>query len=240
VYECTEEKNRCQEAIGWAVPQFEYRFTPKQSLLPKQGAPAMTSAAERIIGLYQQHAGDWDRERGHSLLEKPWLDRLLVLLPPRASVLDIGCGSAQPIARYFIEMGCEVTGIDSSVALISICKSRFPGQDWFVADMRHLSLDRRFHGLLAWDSFFHLCPEDQRSMFPLFRRHAAPKAALMFTSGPSHGEAIGAWKGEPLYHGSLDEAEYRLLLNQNDFEVVSHIVEDPSCGHHTVWLAQLN
>ena len=61
----------------------------------------------------------------------------------------------------------------------------------------------------------------------------------MFTSGPSQGEAIGSYKGEPLYHGSLEEAEYRLLLNQNGFDVESHVVEDPTCCHHTVWLAQL-
>jgi SAM-dependent methyltransferase len=200
----------------------------------------MTSAAERIIDLYQRYASDWDRLRGgEGLFEKPWLDRFLALLPPRASVLDIGCGSAKPIARYFIAQGCAVTGIDSSADLIAICKGRFPGQDWIVADMRTLSLDRRFQGILAWDSFFHLCPEDQRLMFPIFRRHAAPKAALMFTSGPAHGEVIATWQGEPLYHGSLDGGEYRLLLDQNDFDVVSHVVEDPRCGQHTIWLAQL-
>jgi SAM-dependent methyltransferase len=198
----------------------------------------MSSDAERIINLYQRYADDWDRERGRSLLEKEWLDRFLTLLPPESSILDIGCGSGEPIARYFIDKGCDVTGIDSSAPLIAICKDRFPDQDWIVADMRTLSLDRRFDGILAWDSFFHLCPEDQRRMFPIFSRHAKPRAALMFTSGPSHGEAIGIYKGEPLYHGSLDEAEYRLLLNQNGFDVVSHVVEDPNCGHHTVWLTQ--
>jgi hypothetical protein len=132
-----------------------------------------------------------------------------------------------------------VTGIDSSPALISICKERFPDQEWIVADMRSLSLDRRFDGILAWDSFFHLCPEDQRQMFPIFRRHAFGKAALMFTSGPSHGEAIGTYKGEPRYHGSLDGAEYRSLLHENGFEVVSLVLADPDCGHHTVWLAQV-
>jgi hypothetical protein len=66
-----------------------------------------------------------------------------------------------------------------------MCKERFPDRDWQVADMRTLSLGRAFEGLLAWDSFFHLCPEDQRRMFPVFRKHAAPRAALMFTSGPS-------------------------------------------------------
>ena len=199
----------------------------------------MSSPSERIISLYQRYAVDWDRERGRSLLEKDWFDRFLALMPQRATILDIGCGSAEPIARYLIEKGCDVTGVDSSLSLIGMCKDRFPDQDWIVTDMRSLSLDQRFDGILAWNSFFHLCPEDQRKMFPIFRRHAEPKAALMFTSGPSHGEAMGTYKGESLYHGSLDGAEYRSLLEQNGFDVVSNFVEDPTCGHHTVWLAQI-
>ena len=201
--------------------------------------PAMASESERIIGLYQRHATEWDKLRGRRcLLEKRWLDRFLALLAPGASVLDIGCGAGEPIARSLIERGCHVTGIDSSAALIGMCKNRFPDQEWIVADMRGLSSDRRLDGILAWDSFFHLSPEDQRRMFPIFRRLARPQAALMFTSGPSHGEAIGTFRGEPLYHGSLDEAEYRSLLVQNGFEVVSYVVEDPDCGQHTVWLAR--
>lgn len=199
----------------------------------------MASDAERIINLYQRHADDWDRERGRSLVEKEWLDRFLAILPPKPSILDIGCGSAEPIARYFIENGCDVTGIDSSLSLIGMCKDRFSDQDWMVADMRTLSLDRHFDGILAWNSFFHLCPDDQRQMFPIFRRHAGSKAALMFTSGPSLGEAIDTYQGEPLYHGSLDGDEYRSLLSQYGFDVVLHVVEDSTCGHQTVWLAQL-
>jgi trans-aconitate methyltransferase len=143
------------------------------------------------------------------------------------------------MARYVIEKGYPVTGVDSSPALIDLCKSRFPAQDWIVNDMRTLALSQRFGGILAWDSFFHLSPEDQPQMFPIFKAHAAPKAALMFTSGTVHGEAIGTFQGEPLYHGSLDTAEYRSLLHQNGFAVVSHVVEDPSNGGRTVWLAQL-
>jgi len=196
------------------------------------------SSAERIIDLYQRHAGEWDKARGRHLFEKPWLDRFLALLRPRASILDLGCGSAEPIARYFIEQARHVTGVDSSSALINVCKSRFPDQTWIVSGMRTLSLTRRFDGILAWDSFFHLSPEDQPQMFSIFKSHAAPHAALMFTSGTVHGEAIGDFQGEPLYHGSLDTAEYRSLLNQHGFAVVSHVVEDPTSGGRTVWLAQ--
>jgi SAM-dependent methyltransferase len=104
---------------------------------------------------------------------------------PAGSILDIGCGSAQPIAGYLIGKGYDVTGVDTSPGLIGLCRSRFPQQNWLVADMRQLSLSWCYTGLLAWDSFFHLCPDDQRRMFPIFGRHAAPGAALMFISGPS-------------------------------------------------------
>src|SRR6516164_8786111 len=122
----------------------------------------MASESEQVRSLYQRHAADWDRERGRNLFEKPWLDRFLALLPQSASVLDIGCGAGEPIARYLIERGYDVTGIDSSPALIGMCKDRFPDQEWIVTDMRELSLDRRFDGILAWNSLFHLSPEDQR------------------------------------------------------------------------------
>ncbi|MEJ2459401.1 MAG: class I SAM-dependent methyltransferase, partial [Novosphingobium sp.] len=113
-----------------------------------------------------------------------------------------------------------------------------PGIEAHLADMRKLALGRRFSGLLAWDSFFHLSPADQRDMFARFQAHAAPGAALMFTSGTSEGEAIGELEGDPLYHGSLGAEEYRSLLGGTGFAVIEHVVEDPSCGYRTIWLAQ--
>lgn len=74
-------------------------------------------------------------------------------------------------------------------------------------------------------------------MFPIFDRHAAAHAALLFTSGTSHGTAIGSYAGEPLYHASLAPEEYRALLEAHGFTVHAHIVSDPGCGGHTVWLA---
>jgi SAM-dependent methyltransferase len=199
----------------------------------------MTSDADRIIGLYDRHAETWSGERSQSLLEKPWLKRFLELVPPGGSILDIGCGSGEPIASFVIRSGYRLHGIDSSPAMIALCKSRFPGNAWDVADMRALSLGATFDGLIAWDSFFHLCPDDQRRMFPIFRKHAAPGAALMFTSGASSGVEIGTYAGEPLYHASLDPHDYRALLEDNGFDVVANIFNDPDTGGHSIWLARL-
>lgn len=198
----------------------------------------MHPASAEIIGLYERHAHLWDQDRTKTLFERPWLEAFRAALVPDLPILDLGCGSGEPIARYFIDAGHRVTGIDASPSLISLCQQRFPDHAWKVADMRHLALGSRFGGILAWDSFFHLTPEDQRAMFPIFRTHAAPGAALMFTSGPAHGEAIGSYRGEALYHASLAPEEYTALLDRHGFHVLRHTVEDANCGGHTIWLAQ--
>ena len=198
---------------------------------------APTPPPDGIIDLYERHAGNFDRDRGRSLKEKAWLDRFLQFVPAGGTVLDIGCGMGEPIARYVMGAGRRVTGLDSSTSLIAICRSRFATAEWIVGDMRQMSLGRRFEGLLAWDSFFHLKPDDQRTMFPIFAAHAAPGAPLMFTSGPQAGEAIGTYHGDPLYHASLSPDEYRQLLGSHGFTVVDYVPDDAACGDHTVWLA---
>jgi SAM-dependent methyltransferase len=196
------------------------------------------SEAERVIGLYERHARAFDEIRSKHLFERRWLDRFAAGLSAGACVLDIGCGSGEPMAAELLSRGFVVTGIDSSSTLISICRERFPSGDWRVADMRRLALGRTFDALLAWHSFFHLTPDEQRAMFPLFAAHSADGAMLMFTSGPAEGVAIGTFEGEPLYHASLGPDEYRLLLRQSGFTVVDHVAEDPDCGGATIWLAR--
>ena len=88
--------------------------------------------------------------------------------------------------------------------------------------MRSLQLSRQFDGLLAWDSFFHLRPDDQRRMFNVFARHAAPSTVLMFNTGPTYGESVGEYRGDLLYHASLSPEEYTTLLTSIGFQVVVH------------------
>lgn len=199
----------------------------------------MSKEAQNIVGLYRRHAQAWVTLRGQSgFAEKKWLDTFVGQLPGKSSVLDIGSGSGAPVGRYLLDMGIAVTGIDTAPELIAIAQNALPKGQWIVADMRVLALGQKFGGLLAWNSFFHLTQDDQRLMFAVFRKHCAPSAVLMFTSGTEYGEAIGRFQGDPLYHASLDQLEYRELLASHGFEVIDHVTEDPDCGGQTVWLAR--
>jgi SAM-dependent methyltransferase len=153
-------------------------------------------------------------------------------------ILDLGCGPGKPMAAYLLARGFDICGVDSSPTMISLARSNFPDREWIIADMRALSLGRTFDGVMAWDSFFHLNFDDQRRMFPVFRTHAKPKAPLLLTSGPQHGEAVGSFRGEPLYHASLSPDEYRALFAENGFECMAERMEDPECGSNSVWLAR--
>ncbi len=206
---------------------------------PKRDESEVRRAAGDVIDLYTRHADAWDAARGAEVrIEGTWLSRLADSLPPGGRVLDLGCGTGQPLGAWLLDRGFAVTGVDASAPAVERAHRRLPAGTWLCADMRGLDLGQTFDGLLAWDSLFHLTPDDQRALFPVFGAHAAPGARLMFTSGPEAGTATGVFGGDPLHHASLSPAEYRDLLARQDFEVLQFTPEDPDCGGHSVWLAR--
>ena len=152
--------------------------------------------AAGIIDLYQRKASDWIESRARTrLIEKPWLDRFRALLPPAAPILDIGCGSAAPMAAYLIELGHPVVGVDSSPAMIDVCRRHFPDQEWIVADMRKLALQRTV--------FRH--PGVGQFLSPLPRRPAPDVSgvsrARSAESGADVHERSRAWGGDREFWG---------------------------------------
>ncbi len=87
----------------------------------------MTAQADRVVDLYRRHAQAWAAARGAKLRERGWIERFADLLAPSASVLDVGCGSGMPIARYLADQGHPVTGVDSSPEMIALFRPNLPG-----------------------------------------------------------------------------------------------------------------
>jgi SAM-dependent methyltransferase len=197
------------------------------------------ASSDHVRAIYEKYAREWDAERnGLGWNDKGWHDRFVSLLTAGSSVLDFGCGSGYPVARNLVRRQIRVTGVDTSPTMISLCRQRMPDEQWLVADMRTVSLAKKFDGILGWDSYFFLEPEDQRRMFEVFAAHARPSCVLMFNTGPGEGTAIGSYRGEPLYHASLDASEYRSLLMHSGFDLLDHVVDDARAGGRTVWLAR--
>jgi hypothetical protein len=159
-------------------------------------------AHERIISLYEEHAAGFDAQRDRDLFELLWLERFCALIPPGGEDPWTWVAAwASRSRRGCCRAGFEVTGVDSSPLADRTVPARFPGSHGVASCpiCARLNSATVSTGLLAWLSFFHLSPSDQRPMFERFAAHLAPGGALMFTSGQNEGEAIGEWQGEPLY-----------------------------------------
>ena len=198
----------------------------------------MQDLAKTTCAVYERNAAGFDRRRGRNLIERAWLDRFLALVPKGERVLDLGCGAGEPIARYLIERGYAVTGVDFAEPMLAIARERFPDATWIHADMRTLDLGRTFGGIVGWNSFFHLTRDEQRAAIPILARHLAPSGALMLTVGPGDGEVTGTVEGEAVYHASLAPEEYEELLGRAGLALVDFVAEDPSCNVHSVLLAR--
>jgi ubiquinone/menaquinone biosynthesis C-methylase UbiE len=190
------------------------------------------------VTAYDDIAEWFDKTRTRELIEKPYLEALVQMLGRGASILDVGCGTGEPILRFLVERQFRVTGVDASAAMIAIAAGRFPEARLVAGDMRELALDETFDAAIMWHSLFHLRHDDQRTMFATLARLLNPGGVLMFTSGTEYGETWSENGGAMLYHASLELQEYRSLLDANGFKVVKLAVDDAACGGATVWIAR--
>ena len=87
-----------------------------------EGAPS-TLTTESVSGLNSRLAAAWARDRDKTAFENAWLDRFLQPLPQNPSMLDMGCGCAEPIARDLIASGYSVVGVESSPETIALCRA---------------------------------------------------------------------------------------------------------------------
>ncbi|MEO8401524.1 MAG: class I SAM-dependent methyltransferase [Gammaproteobacteria bacterium] len=193
---------------------------------------------EKVYECYEEIVSWFDDARTKTLMESEYLNLIVKSIPAGGSVLDLGCGTGEPITQFFIDKGFKITGIDGSKKMIELCKKRFPNEQWIISDMRDINLNQKFDVVLAWHSFFHLDHDSQRKMFKIFSAHTKPNGILAFTSGEEEDEVWSDNGGQQLYHASLSTKEYEKLLNESSFKVLLHKMHDPECGEATVWVAQ--
>lgn len=198
----------------------------------------MSADPESTREIYEDVAAQYDADRSRAMFEARWLARFTACLPKGGHVLDLGCGTGEPIARWFLAEGFKVTGVDFSDAMLAIARDRWPNGDWRVADMRSLDLGTEFDGLIAWNSFFHLTQDEQRACLPRLAAHVKSGGSLMVTVGWGAGETTGTVAGRTVFHASLSPAEYVALLENCGMRLTGFLAEDPECASHTVLMAR--
>jgi ubiquinone/menaquinone biosynthesis C-methylase UbiE len=160
-------------------------------------------------------------EKFHETCE--YIDNFISLLPPKGSVLDVGCGTG-PNSHYLHERGFLVEGIDLSIGMLKIAKKNYPHIKFTKMDMRSLRFkDRQFDGILVPYSLFHVPNKDMKKTLAGFRRVLKDEGVIYFALQEGFGEKIMTDTVNPkysLYVRFFKMKEFVDLLDKNGFTVV--------------------
>jgi len=164
-------------------------------------------------------------------LSKDRRDVAFYLAQARASggpVLEAGCGTGRvliPIAAA----GLEITGVDSSEAMLAKCREKLESQPPEVqrrarlvcADMRDFDLGRTFPlAIVPFRPFQHLLAvEDQLACLAALRRHLAPRGRLVLDVFNPDLRRLH----DPRYKEEVEEVPERTLADGRRFRVSSRV-----------------
>jgi 2-polyprenyl-3-methyl-5-hydroxy-6-metoxy-1,4-benzoquinol methylase len=95
-------------------------------------APSLSAT---IIPLYDRRRHLASAPLGPCVTGRAWLTRFSAGLPDGAGVLDLGCGTGQPMGRWLAQQGFAITGVDSSAAML-YARALQPAQEWCRATCR--------------------------------------------------------------------------------------------------------
>jgi cyclopropane fatty-acyl-phospholipid synthase-like methyltransferase len=175
----------------------------------------------------------------------PYLDRILEGLPAGAKVLDLGCGTGQPIAKYIVESGFQVTGVDESEQMLKFARQTVPEAELIQADMVTVELTDTFDAAVAWDSMFHVERKHHAAIYRKLANALREDARLLLSVGgsaPAEDDSVEGFTSEMYgqtfyYSGFAPEAECK-LIEASGFEIELWEVDDPTSRGHIAVIAR--
>ena len=78
-----------------------------------------------------------------------FMNKILCLVSPNATLLDVGCGTGKPTASTIVASGRKVHGIDFSPKMVSICRQQIPEGSFEEVDILEYCPSSPFDAVLA-------------------------------------------------------------------------------------------
>jgi ubiquinone/menaquinone biosynthesis C-methylase UbiE len=144
------------------------------------------------------------------------------LLPKKAEVLDAGCGAGVPVAKFLIDQGFVVTGIDIAVNMLEIARTQVPEAELIEGDMTQLTFpDASFDGVVSLYAIFHVPREKHELIFQNFHRILRPGGILFFCTGPDEWEGTDDYHGTTMFWSHFSAEKSLELVKKTGFSVIS-------------------
>jgi SAM-dependent methyltransferase len=135
------------------------------------------SPYDAVAGLYHAMWANWYLPAARPALESLFFSKLSA----GSRVLDLCCGCGH-VTGELVRRGYQVTGVDSSAALIALAREELPEVEFRIKDVRTLALEREFDGVLStFDSLNHILSlKELGEVFTGVRGVLSPGGLLVF------------------------------------------------------------
>ncbi len=143
------------------------------------------------------------------------------MLPPKAKILDVGCGTGIPISRYLVQNGFEVVGIDLSKEMISAAKQNVQGAEFLPMNMTEIDLPpESFDGVISCYSIFHVPRNNHAAIFQSFCRVLKPDGVMLASVGASDWEGVEDYYGVDMFWSHFEPTTTQSLITSAGFHIV--------------------
>jgi len=167
------------------------------------------------------------------------LDELVARLPPRARVLDAGCGASIPIAQK-LATRADVVGVDFAEAQLGLARRHVPTGLWVCADLIALPFaDASFDALCSYYAVIHIPREQHAGVLDGFARVLRSGGLALLCLGAAD---LPVWTEQyhdaPMYWSHYDDVTNLSLVEAAGFALVWHHRVADGSGAHLFVLAQ--
>ncbi len=150
------------------------------------------------------------------------LEYFASLLPDRARVLDAGCGTGVSVARFLIDKGFEVTGIDVAPGMLELAREQVPEGNFLEGDMTQLTfLDGVFDGIVSIFAIIHVPKEKHPTIYQNFYRVLKPNGILFFSTGSTDWEGTEEYLGTTMFWSHYNAKTSLTFTKDAGFKILS-------------------
>jgi cyclopropane fatty-acyl-phospholipid synthase-like methyltransferase len=187
-----------------------------------------------VSGSYDRIADAWQQARASGAFhERALVERFVAQLPVGARVVDLGCGSGEPITRFLSDAGLDVIGVDSAARLLDYARRAVPHATFVLDDIRTVELIGSFDGIVAWDSVFHIPRDDHAGLFTRMAEWLKPGGHLLLSLGGSEESGFTSdMYGATFFYSGYEPEQALALLRAAGFRIEHWEIDDPSSRGH--------
>ena len=147
-------------------------------------------------------------------------------------ILDLGCGSGVPVAKFLLNKGIEITGIDISQSMLDLARKNIPSATLIKQNMRQVDFPKNtFDGVVCFYALYHVPRVNHRDILKNIFRMLKPGGVLVFSIGSSAWEGVEDFHGTQMYWSHYAPGVYGDMLEEIGFDIV--FAEDIDHGEET-------